>query len=73
MVFLVFFNFLLFFNFFGTFFFFLQQIKFFRNEFKICKRKNNENCKNVFLRILKEDYMCFVIFILSILVRYIIK
>ena len=70
-IFLIFFNFLLFFNCFSTLSFFLQHIKIFNHDFKICKSKNNEKCKNVFYEILKEDYMCLVIFLLSILVRYI--
>jgi hypothetical protein len=69
LTFLVFFNFLLFFNCFGTLGFFLNQIHFIKNDHKNCIKKNPNQCKKVFIRILSEEYMCFVIFFLSILVR----
>ena len=84
LTFLAFFNFLLFFNCFGTLAFFLKQIKVYNYEFKLCENSDkNENnldsnlndykkkCNKIFLRVLKENYMCLIIFSLSILVRII--
>ena len=69
LTFLVFFNFLLFFNCFGTLGFFLKQIHFIQNDYNNCIKNKQNQCKNIFIRILSQEYMSFIIFFLSILVR----